>query len=70
MPASFHPDKSCKLLLSHESAGGEKGASKPLQTSEVRSRSPIRGKASAIRRVAFRTCNCRRRNDCKYRSVW
>ena len=44
MPASFRPDKSCKILLSHESAGGEKGASKPLQTSEVRSRSPIRGK--------------------------
>ena len=44
MPTSFRPDKSCKILLSHESAGGEKGASKPLQTSEVRSRSPIRGK--------------------------
>ena len=41
MPVSFCPDKSCKILLSHDSTGDAEGANRLLPVTQNRSRSPV-----------------------------
>ena len=43
MPVSFCPDKSCKILLSHDSTGDAEGANRLLPVTQNRSRSRVRG---------------------------